>query len=448
MSRILVVTPYAPWRDGIGAYALQQVRRLRREGHHVEVLSPEPSAAHHHADLRGRRGAARLRAIAKGFDRVIVHFHPNFFYRLPPTFGARIDTGLGLAAAFRSLGNVELRLHEIDIEWARDSRSAWATRLMLTSAATITVHSEGERAQMVDDFGVPADRVELIEHGRDFVAATTADRGRARATLGLPADEHVFLCIGFVQSHKGFDRAARAFTGLAAAGARLDIVGSIRVTEERERTHVAELEAIAAREPGVHLHLGYVSDEMFDRWIVAADTVVLPYRHIWSSSVVERAALLGRPVIATRVGGLAHQVEAIEGAVLVDDNAGLARAMAEAVGRSSERATPVAWPEGDRARIQTEIEARATAARGGVGSGRTWASAGGERPSLSAPVRRLGTITAPAPVSERPGVSLVKRLIRRVIYWEIEPITEQVNRLQKATADALDQAETRSTEDP
>lgn len=44
-------------------------------------------------------------------------------------------------------------------------------------------------------------------------------------------------------------------------------------------------------------------------------------------------------------------------------------------------------------------------------------------------------------MSARPGVSLVKRLVRRIIYWEIEPISDQVNRLQRATADALDQAE-------
>ena len=43
-------------------------------------------------------------------------------------------------------------------------------------------------------------------------------------------------------------------------------------------------------------------------FIVAADTVVLPYRHIWSSSVAERAAMFDRPVIATKVGGLADQL--------------------------------------------------------------------------------------------------------------------------------------------
>lgn len=440
-DRILVVTPYAPWRDGIGAYALQQVRRLRRAGHHVEVLSPRPSAAHHHGDLRGRAGARLLTRLGRRFDRVVLHFHPDVVYRLPPTAGSRIDTALAYGAAFRALPHVEIRLHEIDHRWAHDEATAWATRWMLAGAEVITVHSAEQRDQLVDGFRVPADRVVLVDHGADFEPRTTADRAHARASLGLPADEHVFLCIGFVQPHKGFDRAARAFAGLGAEGARLDIVGSVRVTDQQARDHAAELEAIAGREPGVHLHLGFLSDEMFDRWIVAADTVVLPYRHIWSSSVAERAALFGRPVIATNVGGLGHQVEAMEGSVLVDDNAGLARAMAAAIGRDATARPPVAWPDGDRARIQAEVEARATAARGGAASGRTWAGSDGSGPALSAPVRRIGPLTAPAPVSARPGVSLAKRLIRRVIAWELTPISDQVNRLQRATADALDQAE-------
>ena len=40
--RILMVTPYAPLRDGIAAYAVQQVAALRAEGNDVEVLSNGP----------------------------------------------------------------------------------------------------------------------------------------------------------------------------------------------------------------------------------------------------------------------------------------------------------------------------------------------------------------------------------------------------------------------
>lgn len=440
-ERVLVVAPYPPRRDGIGAYALQQVRSLRRQGHDVEVLSPLPSAAHHHADLRGPAGARALARIGAGFDRVVLHLHPDVIYRLPPTAGSRLGTGLAYGAAFRRLAHVELRVHEIDHRWADPSDpTVHATSFMLRGADLITVHSDEQRSHMVDGFGVPTTRVHVVDHGADFAPRTTVDRSRARASLGLDDDDHLFLCIGFVQAHKGFDRAARAFAGLGGRGARLDIVGSVRVTDQATRDHVAELEAVAAREPGVHLHLGFVSDEMFDRWIVASDTVVLPYRHIWSSSVAERAALFDRPVIATRVGGLAHQVEGLPGTVLVDDNVGLAGAMAEAVGSAPADTTVLGWPSSPgrdvQAIIQAEVRARATAARGGLPAPAT--ATDGAAPAPSAPVRRLVPLRPPPPVSARPGVSTVKRLIHRLLAWELTPISDQVNNLQRATADALD----------
>ena len=136
-----MVSPYPPWRDGIGAYALQQVRGLRRLGHHVEVVSPYPSAAHHHLDLIGPRGALALGRLARGFDRVVVQFHPDVFYRVPATPGSRIAEGLALGAAFRAGPPVEIRLHEVDHRWAdRSDLSARATQFLFRSADRVTVH--------------------------------------------------------------------------------------------------------------------------------------------------------------------------------------------------------------------------------------------------------------------------------------------------------------------
>src|SRR5438105_11576697 len=78
--RILMVTPYAPLRDGIAAYAVQQVAALRAEGHDVEVLSPGPSAAHHFLDFSGLRGIGALAKRVRSYDKVIIQFHPDLFY--------------------------------------------------------------------------------------------------------------------------------------------------------------------------------------------------------------------------------------------------------------------------------------------------------------------------------------------------------------------------------
>ena len=97
---------------------------------------------------------------------------------------------------------------------------------------------------------------------------------------------------------------------------------------------------------------------------------MLPYRHIWSSSVAERAALLGRPVIATNVGGLADQVGAMPGAVLVDDNTGLAAAMAAGASAAATVAAAARRLAGGRrastdAPVQDAVDTRAAVVRGG-----------------------------------------------------------------------------------
>jgi hypothetical protein len=186
------------------------------------------------------------------------------------------------------------------------------------------------------------------------------------------------------------------------------------------------------------VHPGYVSDEQFDVWLVAADLVVLPYRRIWSSGVLERAELYGRPVVATRVGGLADQ--APPGTVLVDDDRALVAALRAAVEPAPAGPAPGAgrpWPSGplDRERVQAEIRARAAAARRGLprreevpATARSVAAA----VEASAPVRRLAALVPPPPVSARPGASALKRVVRRLTAWQLDPIVAHVNGLQRA----------------
>ena len=447
--RILFVTPYPPLRDGIASYAVQVVAKLRREGHDVTVLSPGPSAAHLHLDLRGPRGAAALAKRARGYDKLIVQFHPDFFFRIPSSDAQRAATAAALGGAFAVAHESEVIVHEVDYRLGRQkSAAALAMRAMWRAVDRIYLHTQRERQDFIAAFGTPPEKVQLLEHGESFVPKTRHDRESARRSLGIPIDETVFLSIGFIQPHKGFDRAVRAFRGLGESGARLYIVGSLRLDDGEYAAHLAELRQLAAATPGVDLVDGYVSDELFDRWIVAADTVVLPYRHIWSSGVAERAAIYDRPVIVTRVGGLAEQVATRNEVTLVDNDVELRRAMVQAAHGDApqERA---AWPTGGddlRARVQAEVIARAARRRGSVltdaSSGAGSATAGPAHRSLSTAVRSLPPLAAPVAVSARPGATLLKRVMQRAGGWMVDPVYWQVNALREATVKALDQTDT------
>ena len=103
----------------------------------------------------------------------------------------------------------------------------------------------------------------------------------------------------------------RAFHRLGAAPtARLDVVGSTRLEEPEFLAYLNELEWLTGSDPRTTLHAGYVSDELFDRWILASDVVVLPYREIDQSGVLATALAFGRPLLLTAVGGFPEVAEA------------------------------------------------------------------------------------------------------------------------------------------
>jgi glycosyltransferase involved in cell wall biosynthesis len=433
-----MVTPYPPARDGIAAYAIQAVARLRADGHEVEVLSPGPSAAHHHLDLIGPRGPLALAKRVRAYDKVILQFHPDLFYPQPFADRSWTLTSYTLAAVFRLAKDIDIVVHETDYARGRmEGTLARAVRFMWAAAPSVVVHTEEERQSFHDAFATPLDRIRVAEHGAHFLRRTTVDRAGARAALGIPADVFMFLSIGFIQPHKGFDRAIRAF-GRLQAGARLDIVGSVRVDEPAYLQHLEELKGLAVHTPGAAVHPGYVSDEAFDRWLVATDVVVLPYRHIWSSGVLERAALYDRPVIMTKVGGLPAQAR--PDTVIVDTDDELAQAMAVAAGVDVP-AHPKWRLDGDgpvdRERVMAEVRARA--ARDRVAADAALTGAGARHASL--PLHKVPPLAAPAPTSARPGAGVLKRVQRRLTAWELDPLISQVNRLRDATIEAADRLE-------
>ncbi len=468
-ERLLVVTPYAPYRDGIAAYALQHVRALRAQGNHVEVLSPVPTAAHHHLDLQDPREVLRLPAIAKSFDRVIMHFHPDYFLPQPATFTVRLTRFTALAAAVRRCPPTTLIVHEIDERWGTATDlSATAARAWLGAYDKIEVHYRHQADQIADAFHVPRSRIELIPHGIHFRAKTRVDRATARTRLGIADDAFVFLCIGFVAHHKGFDRAVRALgrldlIGEAAQRVRLDVVGAPSMGNEAAAVYADELESLVAATPGAIQHRGYVSDSAFDEWLLACDVVLLPYRHIWSSSVVERAALFGPKIIATSVGGLEEQLASITGARTVEDDRGLASAMAEVLNEAGLTDTAGVASDDEPWEVEPtgpavleEVRRRADANRGyrfrrpvsgavtGTKAKRGAASASSGSGVLHADaravaaLRRVGPLSRPVPVSARPGVGLVKQIQRRLFNWEIEPIIGWVDELRRATQQVVE----------
>ena len=423
--KILFVSPFPPARDGLANYAAQVVADLRDTGASVHVLSPQPSAAVFSADLRAASGLAKVARLSRDYDRVIIQFNPEIFFHGMEPF--RFLRGwVGLRGLFATVRNIEVVAHETPY---RDDGRAGVVRMRLwkhlwQGPAKILVHTETERRLMRDVFDVPEERLELMDHGASFRRRTSADRTEARESLGIGVGEFVFLCAGFLQPHKGFDRAASALAALKAGNLRLDIVGEVRVWTREHKEYLDLLREQANSDERIRLHEGYVTDEEFDRWIVASDVVVLPYRDIWSSGVAERAALYERPVLVTDVGGLVDQIESPSR--VVHDEAGLLAAMAEMAGVATPALVGSHPPLQDAASIQGQVEVRADGLR-------RWYDPLGSSDTRD---RELPIRIAEEPLRlpktplgwEPKAVAL--RVVRRLTRWQLDPVVRYVNAIR------------------
>ncbi len=113
------------------------------------------------------------------------------------------------------------------------------------------------------------------------------------------------LFFGFVRHYKGVDVALDALAELARRGRRyrLTIVGELwDPVEEWD-----EMVAHRGLSEQVDLRPHYVPDSQVGDLLAEHHAVILPYRSASQSGIAPMALAAGRPVIATRVGGL-HEV--------------------------------------------------------------------------------------------------------------------------------------------
>jgi glycosyltransferase involved in cell wall biosynthesis/multidrug transporter EmrE-like cation transporter len=346
--KILMITPYPPRRDGIAVYARGLAGALRTEGNEVTVLCPPDGDGDMRVPFYGGRPFVRAARLARHAELVLVQFQPTLYYR-PRRPVSKVLSSLGLLwlalrMRWRRGRLLDVVVHEADppVRWRPDYL---LLGLALRLAGRLSFHTDAERRSFERAYGFRVREVRLVPQ----VAAgvTCASREAARKELGIENGAGpVFVCAGFLQPSKGFDRAVAAFAAAVANGmsdARLYVVGSVREPIPENLAYADDLRAACDRIPGAHLVDEFVSDAGFDLWLSAADRVVLPYRRSWSSGVLARAHAVGRPAIVAAVGGLPEQ--AGEHDIVVHDDDELQRAMRGAGGSTTDHATVVATPE-------------------------------------------------------------------------------------------------------
>jgi glycosyltransferase involved in cell wall biosynthesis len=303
--KILVVSTYPPRHCGIGAYAHAHVQVLRNRGHRVVVLSPPDGQGDILTRFSGGQPFFTVARLAPRFDRVLIHFEPGLYSR-PRAPISKVMAALGLLWLVLKRPDSEILIHEAPAPTRMWRPDHLLLRPVFTRAHLL-FHSQTELEALERAYRIRVDGL-LVPHSDGVQIHERVSRAEARSGLGIDLHENVLLCAGFLHRWKGFDRAIRAFEKASYPG-RLFVVGSVRVATPANLSYARELRELCEATPKVTLIEGYISDNEFDMWIQAADTLLLPYRRAWSSGALARAHELGTPAIVSAVGGLAEQAD-------------------------------------------------------------------------------------------------------------------------------------------
>lgn len=338
MSRVALVGPVPPWRSGIADQDVRLLRALRRLGVDPLVVTFSrmyppflypgradrdegefpADAGEIHALLDGWNplsfDAAARRLAACDPDLVIVPWWTAFF--APHTLLLLSTLGRESPRTVRLLLGHNVQDHE-----AGPLRST-LSRAVVRRADRVAVQNRRAAAELSAE--LPGTPVAVVRHPVE-PREILPDRGAARARLGIPADVPLFLFGGILRPYKGWDVLLGAFRRL-----RRDVPGAHLVFAGEPWGDAGLLR----EEENVRLRLEYLEEKERALWFAASDAVVCPYRHATGSGIAADALAHGRPVIGTRVDGLAEVVEDGVSGLLVPpcDEAALAAAMRRFVG--------------------------------------------------------------------------------------------------------------------
>jgi glycosyltransferase involved in cell wall biosynthesis len=169
-------------------------------------------------------------------------------------------------------------------------------------------------------------RVRVIHNAVDSESpvATSGDAGGVRQAMGVAEHAPLISVVGRLSPEKGIDVFLEAFRRLRV---RLPGVRAALVGDGPERARLESLCAALDLGEAVRFvgHKATPGD-----YLMASDLVALPSRSEGSPNVALEAMALGKPVVATAVGGLVELIEPEVSGLLVprEEPAALAEAMA------------------------------------------------------------------------------------------------------------------------
>jgi D-inositol-3-phosphate glycosyltransferase len=187
---------------------------------------------------------------------------------------------------------------------------------LLTLADGIIAANPDERADLIWRMGVPSEKVCTIPPGVDIELFHPQSGAACRVELGIAPDERVVLFVGRIDPIKGIDTLVDAAEIMLARGSiepapTFLIVGGDLDADGAPVGPLADV-ANSIEQRGIAASFRLVGSQPQDQlpvFYAAADVVAVPSRYESFGLVAVEALACGKPVVASRVGGLRFTID-------------------------------------------------------------------------------------------------------------------------------------------
>ncbi|MBG0771321.1 MAG: glycosyltransferase, partial [Anaerolineaceae bacterium] len=189
---------------------------------------------------------------------------------------------------------------------------------VMQASDRIIAATEAEVLQLEQLYDIGGDKVDIVPPGVDTHHFYPIPQDEAKEAIGISPDDRMALFVGRIEPLKGVDTLIRAMALVKQNCKRfvcphylVIIGGDPEGHPERDESEMGRLQLLA-RSLGLDeivLFLGRRGQQTLPYYYSAAEVVVMPSHYESFGMVALEAMACGTPVIASRVGGLAHLVK-------------------------------------------------------------------------------------------------------------------------------------------
>lgn len=183
------------------------------------------------------------------------------------------------------------------------------------AVSLLIVHSEENRKQLIEQFGIEESKIKIIHHGTD-TEYNRIDKDECLDYFNINKDNSkLFLFFGLIREQKGLDVLITSIEKLKEP-CRILIAGSMPNGESFEK-----YERLITKPERYVKMIKFIEEEEIDYLFQAVDAVVFPYKYFYSQSGVFMQCIKYRkPIIATDVSSFRQYIEKYEIGLIAKPN--------------------------------------------------------------------------------------------------------------------------------